>query len=65
MASLNLSTFATLYMYGYKNVYELGPLVAIEKSKLEFERRRDAITDLRAFSAYVVESRRPCAASAV
>ena len=37
MASLNLSTFATLYMYGYKNVYELGPLVAIEKSKLEFE----------------------------
>ncbi|MET0619044.1 MAG: rhodanese-like domain-containing protein [Thermoanaerobaculia bacterium] len=40
MASLNLSTFATLYMYGYKNVYELGPLVAIEKSKLEFEPAR-------------------------
>ena len=36
-ASLNLSTFATLYMYGYENVYELGPLVAIEKSKLEFD----------------------------
>ena len=36
-ASLNLSTFATLHMYGYDNVYELGPLVAIEKSKLEFE----------------------------
>jgi hypothetical protein len=39
-ASLNLSTFATLYMYGYTNVYELGPLVAIEKSKLEFEGTR-------------------------
>jgi phage shock protein E len=39
-ASLNLSTFATLHMYGYDNVYELGPLVAIEKSKLEFERAR-------------------------
>ena len=36
-ASLNLSTFATLHMYGYDNVYELGPLVEIEKSKLEFE----------------------------
>jgi phage shock protein E len=36
-ASLNLVTYPTLYMYGYKNVYELGPLVAIEKSKLEFE----------------------------
>jgi hypothetical protein len=36
-ASLNLSTFATLYMYGYTNVYELGPLVAIGESKLEFE----------------------------
>jgi Rhodanese-like domain len=36
-ASLNLSTFATLHMYGYDDVYQLGPLVAIEKSKLEFE----------------------------
>ena len=39
-ASLNLSTFATLYMYGYTNIYELGPLVAIENSKLEFETSR-------------------------
>ena len=39
-ASLNLSTFATLHMYGYDNVYELGPLVEIEKSKLEFEPAR-------------------------
>jgi hypothetical protein len=39
-ASLNLSTFATLYMYGYRNVYELGPLVAIEESRLAFEPTR-------------------------
>lgn len=36
-ASLNLSTFITLYNYGYRNVYELGPLLDIETSRLEFE----------------------------
>jgi hypothetical protein len=36
-ASLNLSTYATLYGYGYRNVYELGPQVAVEASKLPFE----------------------------
>ncbi|HEV2721187.1 MAG TPA: rhodanese-like domain-containing protein [Thermoanaerobaculia bacterium] len=36
-ASLNLSTFIALYNYGYRNIYELGPLVDIEKSKLTFE----------------------------
>ena len=36
-ASLNLSTFISLYDYGYRNVYELGPLVDIEKSALPFE----------------------------
>ena len=35
-ASLNLSTYISLYSYGYKNVYELGPLLEIEKSKLKF-----------------------------
>ena len=35
-ASLNLSTFIALYNYGYRNIYELGPLVKIEKSKLTF-----------------------------
>ena len=35
-ASLNISTFISLYSYGYKNVYELGPLIEIEKSKLQF-----------------------------
>ena len=36
-ASLNLSTYIALYSYGYRNVYELGPLVDIEKSKLPFD----------------------------
>jgi hypothetical protein len=36
-ASLNLYTFNTLYSYGYTNVYELGPLIEIQKSMLPFE----------------------------
>ncbi len=36
-ASLNIHTFNTLYNYGYKNVYELGPLVDVKKSALPFE----------------------------
>ena len=36
-ASLNLYTFNTLYSYGYTNVYELGPLIDINKSILPFE----------------------------
>jgi len=36
-ASLNLSTYISLYTYGYRNVYELGPLLDIDKSKIEFE----------------------------
>lgn len=36
-ASLNLSTFVSLYDYGYRNVYELGPLVDVQDSKLSFE----------------------------
>jgi phage shock protein E len=36
-ASLNLSTYIALYNYGYKNVYELGPLIDISESKLEFK----------------------------
>ena len=33
-ASLNISTYIALYNYGYKNVYELAPLVDPEKTKL-------------------------------
>src|SRR4051812_37576924 len=36
-ASLNIYTFNSLYSYGYTNVYELGPLLDIKKSKLPFE----------------------------
>lgn len=36
-ASLNLSTYIALYNYGYRNVYELGPLVDIRTTELEFE----------------------------
>ena len=36
-ASLNLSTYIALYNYGYRNVYELGPLLDVKTSKLEFE----------------------------
>ena len=34
-ASLNLSTFIALYSYGYRNVYELGPLLDINTTKLD------------------------------
>ncbi len=33
-ASLNLSTYAALYNYGYRNVYELGPNVDVSATKL-------------------------------
>lgn len=38
-ASLNLSTYIALYSYGYRNVYELGPLMDIRSSALPFEPR--------------------------
>jgi hypothetical protein len=34
---LNLSTYIALYNYGYRNVYELAPLLDISTSALEFE----------------------------
>jgi hypothetical protein len=36
-ASLNIYTFNTLHSYGYDNVYELGPLLEIGKTKLPLE----------------------------
>ena len=38
-AALNLSTFITLYDYGYREVYELAPLLDIDSSRLAFEGR--------------------------
>ena len=35
-ASLNLSTYIALYSYGYRNVYELAPLIDLKASKLPF-----------------------------
>lgn len=36
-SALNLSTFVSLYSYGYRNVYELGPAIDVRSSKLVFE----------------------------
>ena len=36
-AALNLSTYIALYNYGYHNVYELGPLLDINATEIEFE----------------------------
>lgn len=33
-SALNLSTFSSLYEYGYHNVYELGPELDLDKTKL-------------------------------
>ena len=39
-ASLNIFTFNTLYSYGYKNIYELGPVIDANHTKLQFEGTR-------------------------
>lgn len=36
-ASLNLSTYTSLKSYGYTNIYELGPLLDVDKTKIPFE----------------------------
>jgi hypothetical protein len=36
-ASLNLSTWTSLKSYGYTNVYELGPLLAVDTTRIPFE----------------------------
>jgi hypothetical protein len=41
-ASLNLSTYISLYTYGYTNVYELGPFLKIKQTKIPFESNRGA-----------------------
>jgi rhodanese-related sulfurtransferase len=41
-SALNLSTFIALYDYGYRDVYELAPLLDVATSKLEFEGRARA-----------------------
>ena len=41
-SALNLSTFIALYDYGYRDVYELAPLLDVETSKIEFAGRARA-----------------------
>lgn len=36
-ASLNISTYIALMTYGYTNIYELGPLLDVTTTKLNFE----------------------------
>ena len=36
-ASLNLSTYTALFTYGYRNVFELGPVIDPATSKIKFE----------------------------
>jgi len=36
-ASLNLLTYTSLKSYGYDNIYELGPLLNVNKTKIPFE----------------------------
>ncbi len=38
-AALNIPTFITLYIYGYRNIYELGPLLDMQTTKIPFEGR--------------------------
>ena len=38
-ASLNLPTYVALYDYGYRNVYELGPLIDVAATSIPFEGR--------------------------
>jgi phage shock protein E len=35
-ASLNISTYIALYNYGYKNIFELAPLIDIKSAQIEF-----------------------------
>ena len=39
VASLNISTYISLYSYGYRNVYELGPQIHVKDSKLPWAGR--------------------------
>jgi phage shock protein E len=42
-ASLNPSTFISLYTYGYRNVYELGPLLDVKKTKLDLVKSEQTV----------------------
>jgi hypothetical protein len=35
-AALNLATYTTLYTYGYRNIYELGPNLDVNTTRIPF-----------------------------
>ncbi|HEX7261313.1 MAG TPA: rhodanese-like domain-containing protein [Luteolibacter sp.] len=37
IVSLNIQTFINLHAYGYKNVYELGPLLDVKTARIPFD----------------------------
>jgi hypothetical protein len=39
-ASLNVSTYISLYTYGYRNVFELAPLLDVKRTRLVLEPTR-------------------------
>ncbi|PYS98749.1 MAG: sulfurtransferase [Acidobacteria bacterium] len=46
-ASLNLSTYVSLYTYGYRNVYELGPLLDAKTTKLTLVPTETVVAEVR------------------
>lgn len=40
-AALNISTYVNLVIYGYRNIYELGPLLDVKNTKLSLEAAAD------------------------
>jgi hypothetical protein len=44
-ASLNISTYISLYTYGYRNIFELGPLLDVKTTKLELVSTDKAIAE--------------------
>jgi hypothetical protein len=61
-ASLNISTYIALYNYGYRNVYELAPLLDLKATKLEFE---SLVPAAPATAAPVESTQRPVSAPVV
>lgn len=45
--ALNISTYISLYTYGYRNVYELGPLLDAKTTKLELVPTDKIVADAR------------------
>lgn len=46
-ASLNLSTYTSLKAYGYKNIYELGPLLDVKSTILPLEGKNISNTETK------------------